>query len=327
MNNGVPISLNNMAQACEVDGFNWQQQVVARPAPSDPSWCDFTSKTGITTTSGKPINLCIYANSSNPDPYHPTTPLIAPYYDPPLGGYTYELLLPPFFSEPSYPFFCMPPDTVCPETTYSLGFGDLPKDPALNPDIINSFPPSVIPTGFAMEFQTQLVGVKGGLPVRVFYPWTWQSTFNGSTGGVGTTKSLLGADPPGGTGGITITSINGVPQTPPSVSCAATPNTLWPPNGQLVSATISGIVVPGTQAIPSVGTTYAVVDEYGQVQPSGSFVLGTGGSYSLGMPLVAARNGDDRDGRTYTITVMARDKVGNLGSCSAVVTVPHDQRD
>jgi hypothetical protein len=68
-----------------------------------------------------------------------------------------------------------------------------------------------------------------------------------------------------------------------------------------------------------------VTDEYGQVQPSGSFAPGADGSYSFGVPLVAARNGDDRDGRTYTIVVGARDAIGNVGSCSTVVTVPHDQ--
>ena len=51
----------------------------------------------------------------------------------------------------------------------------------------------------------------------------------------------------------------------------------------------------------------------------------TGGAYSFGIPLIAARNGDDLNGRTYTIVVMGSDTIGNVGACSAVVTVPHDQ--
>jgi hypothetical protein len=68
-----------------------------------------------------------------------------------------------------------------------------------------------------------------------------------------------------------------------------------------------------------------VIDEYGQDQPNGPITLGAGGSYSLGMPLIAARNGNDHDGRTYTIIVNAQDALGNVGSCFSVVTVPHDQ--
>ena len=86
--------------------------------------------------------------------------------------------------------------------------------------------------------------------------------------------------------------------------------------------TVSGIITPGTSGLVS---AYGVIDEYGQIQPSGSIVLGAGGNYSFEISLIAARNGNDPDGRTYTIVVGAKDKMGNIGSCSAVVTVPHDQ--
>jgi hypothetical protein len=88
--------------------------------------------------------------------------------------------------------------------------------------------------------------------------------------------------------------------------------------------TVSGIATPGTQPIAG-GAAYAVADEYGQVQPSGVLTLGAGGSYLFAVSLIAARNGDDLDGRTYTIVVGARDTIGNLGSCSIALTVPHDQ--
>lgn len=178
-----------------------------------------------------------------------------------------------------------------------------------------------------MKFSTSLVGVDNfGNPVAPpLFSWTWNSTFNGTAGGASQTASLFPIDPGSGTGGATITSINGAPQMPPSVSCAATPSSLWPPNGKSVVVTVSGVVTPGTQTIPPSGTTYAVTDEYGQVQPTGNITLGAGGSYSFGVSLIAARNGNDRDGRAYTIVVSATDNIGNVGSCSAVVTVPHDQ--
>jgi hypothetical protein len=112
--------------------------------------------------------------------------------------------------------------------------------------------------------------------------------------------------------------------TSPRVSCTATPTSLWPPNGQPVSVTVSGTITLGTSNIAS--GNYAVVDEYGQFQPSGSIALSPGGGgYSFQVPLIAARNGDDLDGRTYTIMVVATDTAGNPGSCATVVTVPHDQ--
>src|SRR5258708_40136469 len=89
-------------------------------------------------------------------------------------------------------------------------------------------------------------GRSTGSPSQPLFTWNWSTTFNGNnhnpqtgTGGA-QLKSVLPLDPNSGTGGITITSLNGVPQTPPSVSCMATPNTLWPPNGKAVYVTVSG---------------------------------------------------------------------------------------
>jgi hypothetical protein len=113
--------------------------------------------------------------------------------------------------------------------------------------------------------------------------------------------------------------------TPPTVSCSVNPNTLWPPNGKAVAVVVSGGFADVTSGVDPSGATYAVVDEYGQVQPTGGVTLGVGGSYSFAVPLVASRAGNDMDGRTYTIVVRGKDQAGNTGSCSAVVTVPHDQ--
>jgi hypothetical protein len=68
---------------------------------------------------------------------------------------------------------------------------------------------------------------------------------------------------------------------------------------------------------------YQVIDEYGQVQPSGSVTLDEGGQYAFTVALPASRNGNDRDGRRYTITVSATDQAGNRGDALTLVTVPH----
>ena len=69
---------------------------------------------------------------------------------------------------------------------------------------------------------------------------------------------------------------------------------------------------------------FAVVDEYGSVNPNGPITLGPGGTYTFTVSLQASRNGSDKDGRQYEITVSAKDLAGNRGS-GATITVPHDQ--
>ena len=80
------------------------------------------------------------------------------------------------------------------------------------------------------------------------------------------TASIYPIDRGSGTCGVTITSINGVSQTPPQVTFTATPTILWPPNNQSVAVAMSGTVMPGTQAIPFGGITGVVNDEYDQVR-------------------------------------------------------------
>ena len=85
----------------------------------------------------------------------------------------------------------------------------------------------------------------------------------------------------------------------------------------------AGTMLAGTSAL--VSTTYSVIDLCGQDQPSGVITLAAGGNYSFAVPLIASRNGNDMNGRTYSIFVRANDSIGNVGTCSAMVTVPHDQ--
>src|SRR5208337_563518 len=65
------------------------------------------------------------------------------------------------------------------ETPYSLNFLDCPNDPLL----------PVLPGGFEsvefVAFTTSLVGVlPSGQPSAPLFTWTWESNYNGFTGGV-----------------------------------------------------------------------------------------------------------------------------------------------
>jgi glycosidase len=122
-----------------------------------------------------------------------------------------------------------------------------------------------------------------------------------------------------------VTAAVNIDLTPPVVSVSANPSSLWPANGKMVPVTISGAITDNLSGVDPSTAAFAVVDEYGQIQPSGPVSLDSGGSYSFTISLQASRNGNDKDGRHYTITVSASDLGGNLGSAATVVTVPHDQ--
>jgi hypothetical protein len=112
--------------------------------------------------------------------------------------------------------------------------------------------------------------------------------------------------------------------TPPVITVSASPAALWPPNGQRVTVTVSGTMTDsGGSEVNASSAAYVVMDEYGQVQPKGGVTLKSNGSYSFTVALEASRQGNDQDGRHYTIAVSARDNAGNLGGASATATVPH----
>jgi hypothetical protein len=313
------ITLASYAASCNFKDFDWQQVITTLPCPS--SFMAAPSSVG-------QANFCPDGSGTLTSPPNFADPPFAGYTSPakyigynPFPFYYYTSVLQPGAScteDDSCPPF---PDIVSSDGT-TLSFLDDPAEPHL-PGVPRSVNP---PVGTFLAFSTSLVGIdQFGNPSSPLFRWTWNSTFNGTAGGTAQTASLNPVDPGSGTGGITITSINGVPQVPPSVTCTATPNALWPPNGKSVTVAVNGTVTPGTSAIVAGTTAYAVIDEYGQVQPSGRITPDAGGNYSVGISLIAARNGDDKDGRTYTIVVSSKDTLGNLGSCSSIVTVPHDQ--
>ena len=118
--------------------------------------------------------------------------------------------------------------------------------------------------------------------------------------------------------------------TPPTITVSANPHVLWPPSGQMVPITVSGIIAddePGGTGINPSSVVYTVTDEYGLVHFDGSVSLHADGSYSFVAYLEASRRGNDGNGRQYWITVTAEDQAGNSASATGVVIVPHDLRN
>ena len=109
---------------------------------------------------------------------------------------------------------------------------------------------------------------------------------------------------------------------PPIITAVATPPTLlWSPNKMMTPVTVSGKITD----INLKSASYKVVDEYGKVQPSGTITVAANGNYSFIVSLEAYRNGNDDDGRRYTITVTAVDQGNRSATAQAIVMVPHNQ--
>jgi hypothetical protein len=92
-----------------------------------------------------------------------------------------------------------------------------------------------------------------------------------------------------------------------------------------VPVTFSGSITDTGSGVNTGTAVYAIVDDYGEVQPSGTIALDSVGNYAFTASLKASRHGNDLDARQYGVTVSAKDNAGNLGSNSAVVIVPHAQ--
>jgi hypothetical protein len=113
-------------------------------------------------------------------------------------------------------------------------------------------------------------------------------------------------------------------KTPPAITFSATPKTLWPPNGQMVPVTLSGRITDNGSGLVAGSVEYAVIDEYGEVQPFGKMALDAAGNYSFTILLRAGRRGNDLNGRQYLIRVSARDNAGNRRVRWQEVRVPHN---
>jgi len=105
--------------------------------------------------------------------------------------------------------------------------------------------------------------------------------------------------------------------TPPTLSLNLSTGLLWPPNHKFVPVRVDGLAEDDRE-LASVEIT--VSDEYGSLL--NQIVPGFGSTIWL----EAWREGNDRDGRVYTITAVALDAAGNRSEQSATVVVPHDMR-
>ncbi len=101
------------------------------------------------------------------------------------------------------------------------------------------------------------------------------------------------------------------------------PMTLWPPDHKEQDITVTGkVTLPSNCTL--VDASYSIFDEYGDYTSEGSLSIDAYGNFSLTVPLEAWRDGNDKDGRNYSISISVTDEAGTTGTAYGTV-VPHDK--
>jgi hypothetical protein len=140
----------------------------------------------------------------------------------------------------------------------------------------------------------------------------------------GTDGTIVDAFPCGYTGGYGPCWITFRPDTtPPELYAIATPNMLWPPNGRMRAVEVSGVAVE--EGVGQITGRYKVTDEYGLVQPEGTFTVSTDEAFAFTVVLQASRRGNDRDGRQYLIAITVTNSAGQSTGQTIEIRVPHDR--
>ncbi len=135
--------------------------------------------------------------------------------------------------------------------------------------------------------------------------------------GEGTTVVCARARDYAGNTGILVRKQVNIDKTAPALSISATPE-LLPNNGKMVDVSVNASVADAASGVGSYNIT--VRDEYGVVEP----VIGT--QLQAQIRLEAKRDGNDADGRTYTISITATASVAGPVPSSRAVSSPPTAR-
>jgi hypothetical protein len=119
----------------------------------------------------------------------------------------------------------------------------------------------------------------------------------------------------------TVSGIN-IDKTPPTMACTVSPESIWPPNKRLETATATVTVSDVLSGQAGFVLTSATSDEPISGEPDiVGFDVGTADTTGQ---LRADRLGSG-DGRVYSLAYRGSDRAGNSATCTVSVTVPHDR--
>lgn len=111
--------------------------------------------------------------------------------------------------------------------------------------------------------------------------------------------------------------------TPPALSVSLSPATLWPPNNKLVPITATISVKDDYDPAPEIKLESITPSEMSAPGDISDAALGTDDHQFM---LKAARDGNNKAGRVYTVIYSATDGSGNQSIATTTVTVPHNER-
>lgn len=115
--------------------------------------------------------------------------------------------------------------------------------------------------------------------------------------------------------------IAGADDTPPTVTCAATPSRIWLHNGKLVPVEIEVTVTDDGSGSGGFVLTGVSSDEPGDGDIR-DFTVGTADTEGR----IRAERNPESDGRTYTFTYQGADLAGNTATCEATVEIVRRKR-
>ncbi len=116
-----------------------------------------------------------------------------------------------------------------------------------------------------------------------------------------------------------------VDTTPPTITVALTPNTLWPPNHKMVQITANVTATDDQDPHPAVKLISVTCND--QCDPQLDVSGATSGTDVRTFAVRAERRGQNKPGRVYKVTYSATDATGNTATAFASVTIPDDQRN
>jgi len=149
-----------------------------------------------------------------------------------------------------------------------------------------------------------------------------------STVGAGQSVTRTCVDVAGNSAAATLANIN-IDKTPPTITCAAAPAILWPPDHRLVgvatAVTVTDDVAGPAQFVLQSAASSEPHDGLGDGDTSTDIVGWTVGTPDVYGFLRAERAGGGT-GRVYTLKYVAVDKAGNTTSCTTNILVPHDHK-
>ncbi|MEJ7862168.1 MAG: family 10 glycosylhydrolase [Pyrinomonadaceae bacterium] len=138
-----------------------------------------------------------------------------------------------------------------------------------------------------------------------------------------TTVSYRSTDRAGNTEVVKTVTVQ-IDKTVPTINLKANPSRIYPPNGQSVTVTLSGV---GSDAISGLASvSYVVTDEYGTTLNIPTRALsGNSASWTDSLIVEASRRGDDLDGRLYRVVATITDAAGNTSTATADIVIEHDR--